>query len=147
MAYLPCVAAFQTLFDDECPSAIRAECAGCPLSINCFAYSCSTVPQGIRSASLTHSFSGSSSPNGKTKASNASGVSFLYIRPHASASFCWVLHAFPCTCIIPYGPFTCWFSYVLVVAERTLGIRKFYVLTGCSTTLFQHLCFRILIKS
>ena len=22
--------------------------------------------------------------------------------------------------MIPYGPFTCWFSYVLVVAERTL---------------------------
>ena len=24
--------------------------------------------------------------------------------------------------MIPYGPFTCWFSYVLVVAERTLFI-------------------------
>ena len=102
------------------PSAIRAECAGCPLSTNCFAYSRSTVSQGTKPASLTHSFSESSSPNGKTKSSNVSWISFLYIRPHSSASFLWVLHVFSCTCIIPYWVQKRWFSYVFGASERTL---------------------------
>ena len=38
------------------PNAIRAGCAGCPLSTNCFAYSRSATSQGTKLANLTHSF-------------------------------------------------------------------------------------------
>ena len=111
------------------PSAIHAECAGCPLSTNCFANTCSTVSQGIRLASLTHSFSGSSSQNGKQVLECQ--PSLLLVHPYSLLRKLFKgFFTFPCTCIIPYRPFACWFSYVLVGAEQTLC---WHLMTMCNS--------------